>query len=60
MHQWTSRIYRDDDRVAVLCAAALLALQIKRAANVRQLATFHEMAPALAWVRQEANERLSA
>ncbi|ODT91517.1 MAG: hypothetical protein ABS86_02480 [Sphingobium sp. SCN 64-10] len=58
--EWTGRVYRDSDRAAVLCASALLAMQIKRAADVRLLATFHEMAPALAWLRQDATGRLSA
>ncbi len=50
MREWTTRIYRVADRVAVVCATALLALQIKRAANVETLATFHEIEPAMTWI----------
>ena len=50
MKQWTGRIYRDVDRVAVVCATALLALQIKHSAQVPDLATFLQVEPAQAWV----------
>ena len=50
MREWTTRIYRVADRVAVVCATALLALQIKRAADATTLATFHEIEPAIAWI----------
>ena len=47
---WTTRIYQTADRVAVVCASGLLALQIKRAANVETMATFHELEPAKCWI----------
>lgn len=47
---WTGRIYRAADRVAVVCATALLALQIRRAADIATLATFHEIEPARTWI----------
>jgi len=50
MRAWTGRIYRVADRVAVVCATALLALQIKRHAEIDTMATFHELAAAQAWV----------
>jgi|GEM_PF-2432291 len=50
IHAWTGRIYRSVDRVAVVCATALLALQIKRASDIETLATFHELAAAEAWI----------
>lgn len=50
MHSWTTRVYQPADRVAVVCVSALLALQIKRAANVASLATFYELEPAMRWV----------
>jgi hypothetical protein len=50
VHEWTTSIYRVADRVAVVCATSLLALQMKRAANIETLATFHEIAPAQKWV----------
>jgi hypothetical protein len=50
MKQCTGRIYRDVDRVAVVCATALLALQIKHSAQVPDLATFLQVEPARAWV----------
>lgn len=50
MRNWTGRIYRDADRVAVVCATALLALQIKRATDIETRATFHDMATAEAWL----------
>lgn len=50
VREWTTRIYRTADRVAVVCATALLALQIKRAAHVETLATFHEIEPAMTWI----------
>lgn len=54
MQQWTGRIYKVADRVAVVCATALLAMQIKRAANIETLSTFHEIEPAKAWIRVPA------
>lgn len=50
MNIWTRRIYRACDRVAVVCATALLAMQIKRSAEVDVLATFHEIEPARRWM----------
>lgn len=50
VREWTGRIYRAADRVAVVCATALLAMQIKRMADVDTLATFHEIGPAEQWI----------
>lgn len=51
IHDSTTRIYREADRIAVVCPTALLALQMKRGTNVALLETFHEMEPALRWVQ---------
>lgn len=50
VRNWTGRIYRGVDRVAVVCATALLAMQMKRAADIETLATFHEIELARAWI----------
>jgi hypothetical protein len=60
MKQWTARIYRDVDRVAVVCATALLALQIKHSAQVPDLATFLQVEPAQAWVLADKAASTSA
>lgn len=50
MTRETARIYEVRDRVAVVCATALLAMQIKRVAAVYDLATFTDCDAALAWL----------
>ena len=52
IHEWTTRIYREADRIAVVCATSLLALQMRRGVNIAPLATFHEMEPALRWINE--------
>lgn len=52
IHDWTMRIYRAADRVAVVCATSLLALQMRRGVNIAPLATFHEIEPALRWIHE--------
>ncbi|WP_041391678.1 hypothetical protein [Sphingobium sp. SYK-6] len=50
MRTWTARIYRAADRVAVVCATTLLALQIRHVANVPNLATFQDVFLAEEWI----------
>jgi hypothetical protein len=52
IHEETTRIYSEADRIAIVCPTALLALQMKRGVNIASLATFHEMEPALRWVQE--------
>jgi hypothetical protein len=51
IHEQTGRIYREADRVAVVCATMLLALQIKHAAKIGNMSTFEAVEPALLWLR---------
>jgi len=46
----TTMIYRDADFVSLVTPSALLALQMKRAAKVPNLAVFGEIGPALDWL----------
>jgi hypothetical protein len=48
----TARIYRDADYVAIVCSSALVAMQMKRAAQVPNLATFAELGEALDWMNE--------
>jgi hypothetical protein len=59
MKDWTNRIYRPVDRAAVVCGTALLGMQIRRAAQVHQLATFLDPTPALAWLLSDAPARVA-
>jgi hypothetical protein len=47
----TARIYRAADYVAIVYASQLVAMQMKRAAQIPQLATFNDMDQALDWIR---------
>lgn len=51
IHEQTGRIYREADRVAVVCATMLLAMQIKHAAQIENMSTFEAIEPALLWLR---------
>ena len=52
IHDWTMRIYSEADRVAIVCATSLLALQMRRGVNIAPLATFHEIEAALRWLNE--------
>jgi len=46
----TARIYREHDRVAVIVATKLMAMQVKRSSTVHDRQTFEDHAQALAWL----------
>ena len=50
MNRGTGRIYRPTDRVAAICATSLLAMQIRRTAQVHQLETFVDPQQAVQWL----------
>lgn len=50
MNEATCRIYRKGDMVAVICATALLAMQVKHFSKPYELATFADEAQALDWL----------
>lgn len=52
IREQTARIYRDADRVALVCAAALIAMQMKHVAQIENMSTFDAIEPALLWLRQ--------
>ena len=54
MKEGTARIYQPVDRAAVICSTQLLAMQIRRAAQVHQLATFTDVEAALEWLMSDA------
>lgn len=51
MNSETARIYRQHDRVAVIVATKLVAIQIKRTPKIHDLQTFEDRALALAWLQ---------
>ncbi|MBO9574321.1 MAG: STAS/SEC14 domain-containing protein [Sphingobium sp.] len=55
----TARIYREHDRVAVIVATKLVAIQIKRTSRLYDLQTFEDRSPALAWLASEAPSAFS-
>lgn len=57
MDDWTARIYRENDQVAVVCGTTLLAMQIKRKTKGYRRETFPEKAAALAWLMADAPAR---
>ena len=57
MKDATARIYQPGDRAAAICATQLLAMQIRRAAQVHQLATFIDHDAALNWLLSDAPAR---
>ena len=50
MQRWTASIYRETDQVAVICATQLLAMQVRRQAQIRNLKTFTGKQEAIAWL----------
>jgi hypothetical protein len=50
MQNWTARIYRETDQVAVICGTKLLAMQIRHQAKIRNLKTFADREAAVAWL----------
>jgi hypothetical protein len=50
MNHWTARIYGPRDEVAVICAATLQAMQIKRGPGNYQRMIFPDRKAALAWL----------
>ena len=49
----TERAYLPQDRVAVMCVSALVAMQVRRASRVDQMATFDDVFAALSWLRSD-------
>lgn len=50
LHDETNRAYREQDRVAVICTKALLAIQMKHAAKIYARATFATEEEARGWL----------
>jgi len=50
LHDETNRAYRENDRVAVICTRALLAIQMKHTAKIYARATFTTPEEARAWL----------
>jgi hypothetical protein len=55
----TARLYRDADFVAVVCESQLVAMQMKRAAQVPNLAIFSDLDAAMAWIREKRDVMVS-
>ncbi len=50
MNQWTGRIYRARDQVALICGTTLLAMQIRREDKIYQRVLFQKKPEAIAWL----------